>query len=281
MSLYQRLSVGSTTVTQLFDGAVRHALAQSYFAINVDPGDFEAIASAEGLATDAFDFSATVTVVEADGRRILIDTGFGPAGRPTAGLLPDAMQAAGIEPDTISYVVLSHLHMDHVGGLLDEAGDPVFPKARHWVSPLEKSYWLGPASHTVEGASTKRLMDALDWQLLSIAPGDELVRGFRIVDCAGHTPGHIGVLLESEGERLFIASDIANHRQWSMAHPHWHMRLDINPGMAASVRVSHLGWLADEGILMAGYHMPFPALGHIVRHGDGFDFVPLDKAALP
>ena len=273
-SLVHRISVGDASIVQLSDGAVRHGPAQAFFGLNADVASFEAVSQASNLSSDVFDFPATATLIETDNERVLIDAGHGFQHRPSAGHLPKALEEAGISPETISHVLLTHLHCDHIGGLLDESGRPIFANASHRVSPLEHAYWTGPASNTSVGLVVQDLVKALGRKLTLIAPDEELVQGVSVVDSAGHTPGHLCVLVESKGERLLVAGDLANHPIWAVTRPNWHMSLDVDPVKAACSRCKILGWLADEKVPMAGYHMPFPALGTIERAAENFRYVP-------
>lgn len=272
-SLVYRRSVGDFSVLQLSDGVLEHRPAQAFFGLNVDTASFEALSAANGLSTDVFDFPATVTLIDTGSERILIDAGHGFARRPNAGHLLRALAEAGVTPDSISHVLLTHLHRDHVGGLLGRSGDLVFANARHWMSPLEQAYWTGPGSNTPVGIGARELIDKLNEKLSFITPGEELVQGVSAVDSGGHTPGHLCVLIQSQKKRLLVAGDVANHPFWSIAHPDWHMSLDVDPAEAARSRQKVLGWLADEKVLMAGYHMPFPALGTVERDGEDFHYV--------
>ena len=273
-SLVHRRSVGDVSIVQLSDGAVRHGPARAFFGLNADAASFEAVSQAGNLSSDIFNFPATATLVETKGERILIDAGHGFRSGPSAGHLPKALEEAGVSPEIISHVVLTHLHCDHIGGLLDESGDPVFANASHRVSPLEHAYWMGPGSNTSVGRVAQDLLNALGCRLTFITPGEELVRGVSTIDSAGHTPGHLCVLVESKGDRLLVAGDLANHPVWAVTRPNWHMSLDVDPVKAACSRCKILGWLADEKVPMAGYHMPFPALGMIERDAESFRYVP-------
>lgn len=270
-------------IHQLHDGVIEHARAHGFFGINADDAAFEALSRAHGLDVERFQFPVTVTLVELEGRRILIDAGHGPDCRPSAGQLPLALAEAGIAPSSIDTVIITHFHRDHIGGLLDEHGLPFFARARHLVRECERDHWLAADTDNAVDCKITRLAQkvtqALGDQLAYAEPGDAVAPGVTLLDSAGHTPGHMCVGLEDGAERLIVASDLANHPVWSIMRPHWHMSLDWDGPMAAQTRLRMLGRMADEGLLMTGYHMPFPAIGRIRHTDDGFCYVPVTATA--
>ncbi|MEM6382074.1 MAG: MBL fold metallo-hydrolase [Pseudomonadota bacterium] len=267
--------VGQITLTQLKDGSVHHAPSQAFFGINAEPGDFRAVCADNALDPGGFDFPVTVTLVETAGHRVLVDAGFGPAQHPVAGQLHASLLANGIPADSIDTVLISHLHRDHVGGLLDDRGGISFPAARHLITQAEIDYWLSETAEPGLCALAERLVETLGDRLQVCAPGDEVAPGVTVLDGAGHTPGHVCVLIESDGSAALVMSDLANHAIWSMAHPDWYMSLDVDPLEAARVRRELLDFASDRHLLIAGYHLPFPALGYVSRDGDGFCYEPL------
>lgn len=274
-SLCFTFQLGAMRITQLHDGVVDHAPAHGFFGVNADDEAFEGLSRAHGLDVERFDFPVTVTLVETEGQRILIDAGHGPVYRPAAGQLPRALQESGIAPSSIDTVIITHLHRDHIGGLLDEEGRPFFAEASHLVRKAEHDYWLGAGADCEVSRLAKKVVQALGDQLHFAESGAVIAPGVTLLDSAGHTPGHMCVDLTSGGEQLIVASDLANHPVWSIMRPHWHMSLDCDGPMAARTRMRLLGQMADEGLLMAGYHMPFPAIGRIERNGDAFCYVPV------
>lgn len=274
-----RFMVGKVRITQLYDGALAHSDPHRFFAANVEADAFARVAQAEALDGGSFDFPVTVTLIETEGQRILVDAGHGPTLRPEAGQLLDAMARACIDRQTIDQVVITHMHRDHVGGLLDEAGAPAFANAKHLVCPLDHAYWTGPACASEVGVLAVKVSVALGKQLVFAEPGDPIAPNVRLIDSSGHTPGHMCVMVESEAQAMLVASDLANHPVLSLRQPDWHMSLDWDGPKAAQVRRRLLGESADKALLFAGYHMPFPALGHVVRQkdGDGFVYCPLGE----
>ncbi|MEM1285263.1 MAG: MBL fold metallo-hydrolase [Pseudomonadota bacterium] len=273
---FARINVGALTVTRLYDGAISKQDVRGTFAINASADDVRRLVGQHHIATDQFDFPATATLVEVGDCRILIDAGFGGEASPKAGRLLDALHDVGLAPQDVTHVIISHLHVDHIGGLLSGDGAPVFSKATHFVAEAERAFWAAEKGDFAN--LPHRVMAALGSSLTAVDLEAQIVAGVRLVDCSGHTPGHVGVMIEDGGDRLFIAGDLANHPVLSMARTDWHMCLDADPAKAAARRHSMLGWAADEAVPFAPYHMPFPAVGRVFREGDGFRYEPAELA---
>ena len=104
--------------------------------------------------------------------------------------------------------------------------------------------------------------------------GGSVAGGISAVLAAGHTPGHMGYMLESDGAQLMLIADLANHPVWSLAYPDWEVKFDMDKAMAAESRRNVLGMLAADKVPMIGYHMPWPATGYVETRDDGFRYVP-------
>ncbi|MDR0962050.1 MAG: MBL fold metallo-hydrolase [Mediterranea sp.] len=199
---------------------------------------------------------------------ILFDTGFGRN-------LTQNLASAGVKPEEIGTLVITHMHGDHIGGMLRE-GRPAFPKATLILSPVEKQYW-------VDEQKNKGAVDALDAYIkysnvVLQSPGqlDNLEKGDGIFYIAayGHTPGHIACLLRSEGEQLLIWGDLAHAMAIQMPFPEVSVRYDSDPAEAARTRRHILEYVARHNIAVAGMHIASPGMGRIVAKDGGFRFEP-------
>jgi glyoxylase-like metal-dependent hydrolase (beta-lactamase superfamily II) len=262
---FYRYALDDVCVVQIHDGWDHHAPAHDYFGTNVDDLTFDEECISLGTSPAEFDFPVTMTLIESGGQRVLIDAGFGPSGPSHSGGLPKGLAALGIDPGSVDVVVMSHLHGDHTGGLMTEDSTPRFPNARHLI-----------AADEANAAPADPALAALGALVELVTPGYEVLPGIVLVDMCGHTPGHLGVLIASNSGSVLVASDLANHPVWAFAHPEWHMRFDADGEKAAAMRAHWLGRAADEKLVFAGYHMPFPALGRVERVGAAFRYVPLD-----
>ncbi|SDZ27364.1 Glyoxylase, beta-lactamase superfamily II [Jannaschia faecimaris] len=257
------ITLGDMTVTALLAGTVsRDGDQQGTFGMNVDAKTF-ATASAEAMIpTDASQFFFTPTLVEAGGATILFDTGLNPAG------ITEALAAAGKAPADITHVIITHMHGDHIGGLVTD-GAPTFANAQHVTGQAEFDYWSANAN---DGFNAN--VAPLAEQFSIIGDGADVAPGITSQAMFGHTPGMMGYMLSSGDKSMLITADMTNHYIWSLAHPDWEVRFDMDKEAAAATRRRVLGMLAAEKMPMLGYHMPFPAMGFVDTREDGFRWVP-------
>ncbi len=221
--------------------------------------------------------SVNILVVESAGQRFMIDTGIGHLDPSEPGQLLDGLRTANITPESIDQIILTHYHRDHIGGLVDQNGQPHFPNAQVIAPAPEHAHWfaeatlakIGDERATVLRTAFAAYIEAGRLTLLDtsspIAPGISYVAAF------GHTPGHCAVQLESEGERLLHIADTAHMAmQFNLidAVP----RFDSQPEVAVATRRAIIERAAREKLLILGYHLPFPGVGHIVAAGDRYEW---------
>lgn len=260
--------VGAFEMTTLLAAMVTRPDPQSIFGTNVEEEEFRTVCRENFLPHDRTQFFYTPLLVNTGQTLILFDTGL--EFTQTAGALADT----GYRPEDVDLVVLTHMHGDHVGGLLQD-GRPAWPNARIIAGQVEKDHWeaLGSDAYVTNVAPVADKLTLID-------DGDEIATGITALAAPGHTPGHMVFMFNSNGERFMHFADLANHYAFSLAHPDWEVRFDSDKGMASLTRRKFLGMLAEERILAAGYHMPFPAIGHVEKAGDGFRWVPVTYQTL-
>jgi glyoxylase-like metal-dependent hydrolase (beta-lactamase superfamily II) len=261
-SRHRRFTLGQFEVTTLLAGTSPRDNPQGIFGTNVTPETFAEVSAAAFLSTEVSQFFFTPVVVNTGAQLVLFDTGLNAAG------ITDALTGAGYTPDQVDVVVLTHMHGDHIGGLSGDAG-ATFPNARYVTGRAEFDHWDMSGNEGFE-AKVRPLADAMTF----LEPDQDVVGGITSVAAFGHTPGHMGYHVESDGARLMLFADLANHPVWSLARPDWEVRFDADKAVAAESRRRVLGMIATERIPAIGYHMPFPALGFVETHGDGFRWVP-------
>ncbi|MDR9393733.1 MAG: MBL fold metallo-hydrolase [Roseovarius sp.] len=262
MPPYTRVTLGGFEVTTLLAATMTRPDPHSIFGLNVGADEFAAVSEAANIPTDAAQFFFTPTVVNTGSELVLFDTGLNPDG------ITKALNAAGYTPDQVDTVVITHMHGDHIGGLTGDGG-PTFPNARHVTGAVEFDAWAAMGNDTFEAK-----MRPLAERTTMIDPGSDVAPGITAVAAFGHTPGHMAYRLESDGKQMLLAADFANHYVWSLGHPDWDVKFDMDKTAAAETRRRLLDMLAAEKMPFVGYHMPWPAMGYAETQGDGYRYVP-------
>ncbi|EDM30718.1 hypothetical protein RTM1035_05823 [Roseovarius sp. TM1035] len=259
---YNRVTLGDFEVTTLLAATTARPDPQTIFGLNVSAEEFAAVSAANNIPTDQAQFFFTPTVINTGAELVLFDTGLNPDA------ITSALAAAGYTPDQVDVVVLTHMHGDHIGGLMGESG-ATFPNARYVTASAEYDHWAAAGN---EGFDSK--MRPLAEKTEMIGDGASVASGITAMSAAGHTPGHTAYMIESGGKSLVIAADFANHYVWSLGYPDWEVTFDMDKAQAAATRRKVLGMLAADKVPFIGYHMPFPAVGYVETRGDGFQYVP-------
>ena len=223
--------------------------------------------------------SQNILFIDHDGRRILVDTGEGTLDPNHPGQLFEWLRRADISPESIDMVILTHFHLDHIGGLLGADGQANFPKA-HLIAPVpEHGYWLDPAHLATMDAERAALLQRT-FDTYSAAGGvilldakAEIVPGIHYSPAFGHTPGQCGLLIESDGERLLHIADTA-HMAIQLNLADASPKFDVVPDQAIATRRALIDRAVRENLRIIAYHFPFPGVGHIAAAGDRFEWVP-------
>ncbi|MGD9803457.1 MAG: MBL fold metallo-hydrolase [Hyphomicrobiaceae bacterium] len=276
--------IGDIDVLVVSDGVL--PLPTAMLAHNADPAVRAAWLDDMFLPPDAFDWSLNVVVVRSGGQTILVDAGLGldpDLNLPRAGQLIKRLKAAGIDLASVTDVVLTHMHMDHIGGLLvDGVKDRLRPDLRIHVAAAEVKFWetpdfthasMPPGFPDALRATAKRFVQEYRSQLRLFDEEYEVAPGVVARRTGGHTPGHSVVRLESGGDRLTFAGDAVFAVGFD--HPDWHNGFEHDPEEAARVRIRLLTELAETGEMLVATHLPFPSVGRVAVDGDAFRWVPV------
>ncbi|MEO1563775.1 MAG: MBL fold metallo-hydrolase [Pseudomonadota bacterium] len=267
-AMYSRFVLGEFEVTTLLAGSGVRDEPQGTFAMNVDPAEFAAVNEENFLSSDSFALGFAPTLVNTGAELVLFDTGLGGDTGPT--VLP-ALEAAGYTTDQVDVVVITHMHPDHIGGIMN-GGAPTFPNARYVTGQMEFDFWNGMDAGNRVGDMVSSMVTPLAENMSFLAPGDSPMSGITAMDQFGHTPGHMGYMIESGGKSVYLAADLANHYVWSLAYPDWEVRFDMDKAGAAAARRRVLGMLAADQTPIIGYHLPFPAVGYVSTRDGGFEY---------
>jgi len=228
----------------------------------------------------ALKVSIHALLVEAPGIRLIVDTCLGNdkprglvGGKPLATSFLEDLKAAGWARETVDLVLCTHLHVDHVGWntmLVDGAWVPTFPNARYLMGRQEYSHWIVEAEGEAPAIMNDSVKPVFDAGLVDLVEMDHRISPeLRLTPTTGHTPGHVSLLIESEGERAMITGDIMHH-PCQIAHPEWAPGFDSDKAAAIATRRRVLGEVADQPILVIGTHFAAPTAGRIRRDGETF-----------
>lgn len=274
---FYRFKLGSFEVTTLLDGYVHLDGPHPIFGENQPAEAVQDYAAANHLPPKRMEISFSQVLVNTGRELVLFDTGNPEARQPTAGNIVQAMAAAGYDPGQVDVVVITHMHGDHIGGLMRD-GKPVFPNARLVTAQAEYDFWSKPDRLAGPTEATAKLVQAnvvpMAEKTTFLKDGGEVVPGIRAVAAFGHTPGMMTYHVESDGKRFLIFADVTNHYVMSLQRPDWHVRFDMDKDAAVATRRRILDMLATDRIPASGYHMPFPALGYVEKAGEGYRWVP-------
>lgn len=261
---WNRFKLGSFEVTTLLAGTRSGDKPQETFGTNATAEDFAALSAANFIPADLSQNFFTPTLVNTGADLVLFDTGLAAEGTLAA------LTAAGVAADQVDVVVLTHMHGDHIGGLMGSDGlTPTFANARYVTGSVEHNHWAAAANEGFD-KNVKPLNDRITF----LDDGGSPAPGITAMAAFGHSPGHMIYSVESNGQRLAITADTANHYVWSLQKPDWEVRFDADKAAAAAMRRQVFGMIAADRIPFIGYHMPFPGLGYVEALGDGFRYVP-------
>jgi len=276
--------VGEIDVLVISDGVL--PLPTAMLGHNAEPAARAAWLDDMFLPPHAFDWALNVVVVRSGGQTILIDAGLGldpDLHLPRAGQLIMRLEAAGIDLASVTDVVLTHMHMDHVGGLLvDGVKERLRPDLRIHVAAAEVKFWEAPDFSHVSmppgfpdalRSAAKRFVKQYSSHLRTFEEEYEVAPGVVLHRTGGHTPGHSVVRLASGDDRLTFAGDAVF--AVGFEHPEWYNGFEHDPEEAARVRIRLLREVAATGALLVATHLPFPSVGHVAVDGEAFRWVPV------
>jgi glyoxylase-like metal-dependent hydrolase (beta-lactamase superfamily II) len=280
---WYRFRLGGFECTVVSDGGITLAPSHPTFGgtVATEAEVHDALRSAF-LPTGSIAVQLNCLVVNTGREVVLLDSGVGaqPVFGPGSGRLAAALAAAGIAPAEVDIVAFTHAHADHAWGIADATGGDVFPNARFAMTGVDLDFWTSEANLALPEplrslvAGTRQVVLPRRARFATPAADAELVPGIRFVPSPGHTIGHACFHIESEGQRLLVMGDVANHPVLALRRPDWPFGFDSDPAMASVTRRRVLDMAATERLQVLGYHFPWPGLGHVERRQEGFGFVP-------
>lgn len=274
MSRILKTMVGDTEVIALTDGTLE--FDKSLFP-TVDRGELDEALTEAGQATP--NGSVNAYVVRAGDTVTLVDSGPRDLFGPTLGFLPRALAEAAIKPEDITQIILTHMHPDHIAGTIDAAGNAVFKNATLRVNADDYAFWMDESIRAQAPENRQGFFDvakaaaaAYSDRLSMFEGAADLGGSLHALPLPGHTPGHSGFRISSGDAQMILLGDIVHCQDLQLAHPDWGIAFDVDGDQAAAARKKLLDTLATDHILCSGSHFNRPAIGHIVKQGDGFAF---------
>jgi len=281
-----RYRLGDYQLTALYDGTWFLPIDDK-FVHNASATQVNDALSAAFLPPSVLPISFTALLVNTGTKLVLIDTGTAGQITDTAGVMLDNLKLAGIAPANIDTILISHFHPDHIDGIKTKDGAKVFPNAEILVPEPEWAFWMDDANMgRTSGAvhkyflNARRIFSDIAGEVRRFKPGAELAPGIVSVPAYGHTPGHTAFAVHSGSQSLLVMSDTVREPFLFVRHPQWQPSYDMDGPLAAKARTDMLDRAAADRMLVEAYHFPFPACGHIVKSGSGFDLAPVLWAPL-
>lgn len=278
---FYRMMLGDFEVTALFDGTLD--LEPKKLLTNTTQEQVGKLLD-RGFEKDAVPTSVNGYLINTGSRLVLVDTGAGGLFGPTLGNLQANLKAAGYQPEQVDDVLITHMHGDHVGGLVQD-GKLVFPNATIHAGQEDADFWLNKANLEKASAEMKGFFQGA---MASLNPyveagkfkgmkgGTELAPGIKAVPAHGHTPGHNIYVVESKGQKLVLWGDLMHVAAVQFAQPQVTISFDVDSKPAAVERKKAYADAAKGRYLVGSAHLPFPGLGHVRAEGKGYVWVPVD-----
>lgn len=275
---FHTVQIGDITVTALNDGQFE-VPAAIVVGVSADQAESQLRASFRSLPPR---ITVSCFLVETEGRRVLIDAGTGGSRGAVLGHAGEKLATLGTPPESIDTILLTHGHIDHLGGLTDAAGKPVFERAELLIHEIEAEFWTsesiyGRTPEERRGAFdvARRVLSAYSARTRRIKDGEAVAPGLTARLLPGHTPGHSGCLIASGKESLLMWTDVVHLPGIQFERPDVGLTFDVDVEQARATRARVFDEAAADRLLVAGIHLDFPTFGHVLRRGAAYAFEPL------
>ena len=276
-----RTRVGDFELTALYDGVWDRPIDEK-FVLNAAFADVQTALTDAFLPIDKVPTTYTTLLVNTGTKLVLLDSGTGGQLGPLTGSMGPNLAAAGVDPKAVDLIVISHFHPDHINGIKTKDDELAFPNAEILVPGPEWDYFmddgnLSAARDPIKGTflNARRIFKNIAGEVRPYRPGADIVSGIASIEAFGHTPGHTAFVVNSGGDAMLVLGDTTHNPWLFVRHPEWQPTVDLDGPLAAQTRRKLLDRAAADKLRVQGYHFPFPASGHILRRGSGYEFVPV------
>ena len=272
--------VGDVRITALLDGVI--PLQKGYFS--GEEQAINAVLEAIGRADGNLPAPINAYLIQTGGKNILVDAGMGAIDGfgPGYGQISAALQAAGVTPEQIDTLVITHAHPDHLGGVLSATGTAVFPKATLIISETEFAFWNSVENLTTAPDEAKGIFEFAQIafsvyadRVRQVPAGTEVAPGMTLEAAPGHTPGHSILRINTGAQEILMVADLFHSAELHTALPDLGFGFDIDPAQAAATRKKLFDQVATDKTLILGSHAHFPGFGRILRDGEAYRYIPV------
>ncbi|MDR2271242.1 MAG: MBL fold metallo-hydrolase [Sphingobacterium sp.] len=284
----QRLELGDLEIFILSDGFLRLSNLNA-FSSRADIGVMKNILHDNFRSEDFIDTGMNIPLVRTKDRLVLIDSGMGIFSNEMNGKLLDCLSNAGIKPEQITDIFISHAHIDHIGGLVDKNNNLVFQRAKHHIAQIEFEFWMNagledfknsdlsknPKNLLFEIDAAKRILSAIKPNLLYFDYQNSLYEHFTFELVGGHTPGMTFINIRSGDKQFTYIADQAHSDVLLFPYPEWGFFADTDIDLAISSRKKMNKQLSKSRVATIGYHLPYPGIGFIKKEYDRYHWNPL------
>jgi len=281
---YYRMLLGSFEVTALYDGAIK---LDTKLLKNTNEKEVQHLLAHLFVKGPAVQTAVNAYLINTGNKLVLVDAGAAKLFGPSLGNIVANLKAAGYTPEQVDTVLITHLHGDHVNGLIDAEGKAVFANAEVWSAKADNDFWLSEeiaaqAPKEAQGFfkmardAAAPYLKAGKWK--TFAADQEILPGISSFAANGHTPGHSAYLIGSGEEKLLIWGDIVHNHAVQFARPNVAIEFDNDRQAAVATRKKIFAKSAGEKLLVGGMHLPFPGIGHVRKEGKGYAWVPVEFA---
>jgi glyoxylase-like metal-dependent hydrolase (beta-lactamase superfamily II) len=276
---FYRFKLGSFEATVVSDGPLALGPPSGDVFSGVSKEEMHKVLADNFLPTENVELEQNAFVINTGDRIVLFDTGIGSAKvfGPNTGRLVSSLKAAGIEPQDVDAIALTHAHPDHCWALLDENGTRNFPNAQIYMAQADLEFWTdegklsNPAIGSFIDGARKQLLPNRD-RIVFVRDGQEFLPGIQAMAAPGHTVGHTIYLITSQGKTVCNTGDIAHHHVLSVERPRLIFAYDTDGNQAVSSRLRVLDMLASNRTPFVAYHFVWPGIGHVAKQGDGYRY---------